>query len=173
MFHKVVGFVVSVIIIFAPLKKKIKNMKKLTYLLLVFAVAISSCKKDDKINNAQDFVKKLQKGVWQYDRETYDGTTHAMESFIALKFESDHTFKIYYSRTESTDIMYYRIKEVDGDYKFSTYETKTRYDNDGISLSATIKYNDNELTIIDGSHISVYKYYSSMDKTKDLPRGSL
>lgn len=143
-------------------------MKKLIYVLLLVVVAGSSCKKDN-INSAEDLVKKLQKGVWQLDRANDNGTIKAAENFTAFKF-SANTVSVYATRTEMVGTIYYRIKKVENVYRFYTYQNKTEFDEDRDSAGSwsTLSYKDNEFAI--NSDV-VFKYYSSMDKTKDLPRG--
>lgn len=147
-------------------------MKKLTYFLLVFVIAISSCKKDD-INNVQDLVKKLKKGVWQFDRATENGVTRTIETFNVIKFDSDNTLRLYYTRKDASDVLFYRIKNANGNYQLYLYENKTKYDRDDSGSVGNIKYSNNEFTWEDGGTVAVYKYYSSMDKTRDLPKGSM
>lgn len=153
-------------------KNKYNNMKKLIYVLLLVVIAGTSCKKD-KINNPQDLIKRLQKGVWQFDRATENGTSRTIETFNALKFESSNTVRIYFTRTEAGEPIYFRVKDIDGNYHLYIYETKTGYDRDLSESAGIVKYSNDEFTWGDETTTAVYKNYSSMDKTKDLPRGSM
>jgi hypothetical protein len=158
-------------------------MKRILNLILIaLVVFISSCKKDESsadLNSVEGINKALVSGYWQHIKYNINQSTtlYDSQSYWAYQFKSGNKLDSYFAKGETynTD-QPYRVKMYNGRVVFVFYNDQTQYDQDDHTASSVydIYFKNGELYLENKTYnsIDVYKNYSSMAATKDLPPSS-
>lgn len=148
--------------------------------LCVVVVLFSSCQKEDNDSlpieqPAKDIQSVILTGFWQLDKskDAQETTYRLPDYYTVYRYLNTNEFDVYYSKTDKYATKWYKIVSLNAKVVMILYSSASDYKSNNYSET-----NMFDVELVDGNlHLTnrlhkntlVYKQYSTLNNTKDLP----